>query len=73
MAVNDTYFVVCPVYNKKVTLNVGFNKQKSSPKDISFDYKYIGTSCDFTKEGKSCPYVDCPLVKKLDLQHSLRQ
>ena len=73
MIVNDTHSVLCPAYNKKVTLNVGFNEKKTTPKDIAFDYRYIGFNCDFIRSGKHCPYADCPLLEKLDLLHSLHR
>lgn len=71
MIINSKAFGTCPAHNQKVTLNVGYNKKKSSPKDIGFDYNYIGVNCDFTRAGKHCPYVDCPLVETLDLRRCI--
>lgn len=71
MIINDTHYAICPVYNRKVTLNVGYNKEKMSKNDIGFTYKYVGLNCDFIREGKRCGYVECPLVETLDLRHCI--
>lgn len=73
MTVEDIYFDICPAYDKKVTLKIGFNKIKASPKDIGFTYKYIGPNCDFTRSGIRCPYIECPLVEERNLRRSIRE
>lgn len=73
MIVEDPYFDICPVHNRKVELRIGFNKLKASPKDIDYTYNYIGINCDFIRSGERCPYPECPLVEKRGLRHSIRE
>ena len=72
MIVEESYSnVICPANKQHVTLKVGYDKIKASPKDIGFTFNYIGTNCDFIRQGEHCPYVECPLVEKLNLKRSI--
>lgn len=73
MTVKESHFVVCPAHNRKVELIVYFKKEKASPKDIGFVYDYRSHSCDFTRNGERCTYIDCPLVEELHLKRSIYQ
>lgn len=68
MSIPITYSVVCPKYNKETSLTIYYNKRKSSPNDVGYDFNYGGFRCSILEGSKLCPLVKRPLIQKLGLQ-----
>lgn len=69
--INEPHFLICPVHDQKVKLDIKFDKIKASPKDIGFTYRYRGFDCSLRLMGKHCPLVDCPLIEEKGLRRSI--